>query len=417
MPTPLRFDRRALLSLGAAGLAGLGLSRLGRAGDAPAARRRFLFVHNYGGWDTTYVFQPNFGASGVDMEPTATAAEAHGIPFVDSGDRPSVRRFFEDFGDRACVINGVEVRSVTHERCSRIVMTGRADADADDWGATLAAQADDPGLLPYLVISGTAFTSAYADRIVRVGTSGQLADLLSGDALLRSDAPIRPPPERVQDAVDDWLTARAASLAPGSPMAAAFAAAHADQVALRARGPLRLDAASTGCTRIAADLRAALDAFEAGLARSALVQYTGWCNLGWDTHANNERQGTNFEELFDVLTATIRDLDRRTAPGGGRLADEVVLVVLSEMGRSPKLNRGGRSHWTFTSTMLFGAGVRGGRAIGGFDEGGFGLGVDLDSGETHDAGVVLQAANVGATLLALGDVDPGETAPIRAVIR
>jgi uncharacterized protein (DUF1501 family) len=48
------------------------------------------------------------------------------------------------------------------------------------------------------------------------------------------------------------------------------------------------------------------------------------------------------------------------------LLDETLVVVMSEMGRTPKINpRAGRDHWTFCYTaMLAGAGIRGGSVYG-----------------------------------------------------
>jgi uncharacterized protein (DUF1501 family) len=53
--------------------------------------------------------------------------------------------------------------------------------------------------------------------------------------------------------------------------------------------------------------------------------------------------------------------DLRHYPGhaGGLLSDEVVVVLISEMGRFPQRNTGGgNDHWTYTSAMLVGPGVR-----------------------------------------------------------
>ena len=108
-------------------------------------------------------------------------------------------------------------------------------------------------------------------------------------------------------------------------------------------------------------------------------------------------------------------------PGGGRLLDEVTVVVFSEMGRAPRLNAtGGKDHWTTTSALLLGAGVRGDQAIGGYDEALLGLPVDPRSGEVSDGGLRLSAGNLGATLVAMAGLDPDELAdghtPIRAAI-
>jgi uncharacterized protein (DUF1501 family) len=51
------------------------------------------------------------------------------------------------------------------------------------------------------------------------------------------------------------------------------------------------------------------------------------------------------------------------------LLDETLVVVMSEMGRTPKINaNGGRDHWTYCySVMLAGAGIKGGTVYGASD--------------------------------------------------
>jgi hypothetical protein len=85
----------------------------------------------------------------------------------------------------------------------------------------------------------------------------------------------------------------------------------------------------------------------------------------WDTHTKNfsilkENKLPHFDQTF---TALLDDLDR-----DGRLADTLV-VVMSEMGRTPKINgSAGRDHWTFCYSVVFaGAGVKGGTVYGASD--------------------------------------------------
>ncbi len=409
-------DRRRFLT------AGLGLSTAGllspvraaaaRAGASRAAaspERRFLFVFCRGGWDTTTVFTPAFDSKNVDMEPDASLGQAHGLSFVDHPARPSVRAFFDAWGDRACILNGMEVRSVTHERCQRILMTGDAASGRDDWPAVIAAHSRQDLLLPHLVMHGTAYTSRYSSKVVRVGSNGQLPDLLDGRALEASGIVLGPAfaPDLDQLA-EAHLQARLSTGA--EPLHAAYAEA-LDTLSLLQGGGLEvsLDPVDAGCMRnLAADCASVLDCFELGLSRCGLVQYDGWCSQGFDTHAGNQQQSVHQEWLFMWLDEVFADLAARPSSTGGRLEDEVTVVVLSEMGRSPQLNGGGgRDHWTYTSAMLLGAGIRGGQVIGGLDEAFRGRPVDLGSGETVASGTSLVPGHLGATLLALADVDPG----------
>ena len=86
----------------------------------------------------------------------------------------------------------------------------------------------------------------------------------------------------------------------------------------------------------------------------------------WDTHRRN------FPILKDPLlpvydhtfNGLMEDLQRRG------LLDDTLVVVMSDMGRTPKINKnGGRDHWTYCYSVLFaGAGIRGGTAYGESDE-------------------------------------------------
>ena len=59
----------------------------------------------------------------------------------------------------------------------------------------------------------------------------------------------------------------------------------------------------------------------------------------------------------------MEDLDARG------LLDETLVVVMSEMGRTPRINgRASRDHWTFCySVLMAGGGIRGGNVYGASD--------------------------------------------------
>ena len=157
---------------------GLGLSGLaGRGGRAWAqeAPQHLLVVFARGGWDLLKFAAPVFDNPDVVFSPGDLPGSANGIDFVDSAERPAVRAFLEAHGDRCCLLNGIEVRSVTHERCRRLLMTGRGEAGADDWAAIVAGSTRTATTaLPYLVVSGAGYGGTYASQIVRVGDDGQL---------------------------------------------------------------------------------------------------------------------------------------------------------------------------------------------------------------------------------------------------
>ena len=86
----------------------------------------------------------------------------------------------------------------------------------------------------------------------------------------------------------------------------------------------------------------------------------------WDTHERNfpmlkETLLPNFDQTYSAL---IEDLDARG------LLEETLVVVMGEMGRTPKINaKGGRDHWTYCySVLLAGAGIQGGLVHGASDQ-------------------------------------------------
>jgi hypothetical protein len=90
----------------------------------------------------------------------------------------------------------------------------------------------------------------------------------------------------------------------------------------------------------------------------------GLAGSGWDTHWEHyPRMKNELAPGFDrAFAALVEDLDQR-----GRL-DETLVLVLSEHGRTPRLQNtrgGGRDHWSQAySAVLAGGGVACGRVVG-----------------------------------------------------
>jgi hypothetical protein len=88
-------------------------------------------------------------------------------------------------------------------------------------------------------------------------------------------------------------------------------------------------------------------------------------NQVWDTHERNFPilRDNHLPHLDRVYSALMEDLDARG------LLDETLVVMMGEMGRTPRINgNGGRDHWTFCySVVLAGAGIKGGSVYGASD--------------------------------------------------
>ena len=120
----------------------------------------------------------------------------------------------------------------------------------------------------------------------------------------------------------------------------------------------------------------------------------------WDTHTNNfEILKTNKLPHFDqTFSALLEDLD-----GSGAL-DETLVVVMSEMGRTPKINaNAGRDHWTHCYSVVFaGAGIRGGMIYGASD---------AQAAFVKDRPV--STTDICATIYKCLGIDPNATVPDR----
>ena len=111
--------------------------------------------------------------------------------------------------------------------------------------------------------------------------------------------------------------------------------------------------------RLSQQAESALASFKAGVCVSANL------DIGqFDSHANNDRDQM---KLIPEFLAGIAYLVRRA--GELKIRDQMVVVVQSEMGRTPNYNNGnGKDHWSIGSAMFLGRGIKGNRVIGATDE-------------------------------------------------
>jgi hypothetical protein len=103
---------------------------------------------------------------------------------------------------------------------------------------------------------------------------------------------------------------------------------------------------------------------EAGT-RLACISWAPDANATWDTHGQNfTKLKTQLLPPFDAgFAALLDDL------AGRGLLERTLVVVMGEIGRTPKINKdAGRDHWEFCYTVLLaGGGVKGGFAYGASD--------------------------------------------------
>jgi uncharacterized protein (DUF1501 family) len=404
----MRNVSRRLVMKGMMGLLSAAVARPAFAA-AGGSTRKMIFVFANGGWDPLTVFVPLFGSPHVDANDGGELATIGGLQIVDHEDRPKVRSFFQRWHSRAAIINGISVPSLSHEVCTRLMWTGQSVEGRPDWPSTVGAGEADAYTLPSLVISGPSFPDIYGAFSARAGASGQLADLIDGTILDTRDRSSghEPLAEPLRSLVEDRVAERARAFAQVDPAGASMSTALRRARQLAGSDPLDFRSASFLEERI--DL--AIDALSRGISRVVTLEADG----SWDTHTNNDAdQGRQFQDLFRGLSYLMESLV------DNELLADTTVVVLSEMGRTPLFNSdAGRDHWPYTSALLLGAGVRGDQVVSAFDERYLPVGYDPATGEQSPAGAPLTPEHLGATLLAISELDPAEhlaVPPIAAVI-
>jgi hypothetical protein len=111
--------------------------------------------------------------------------------------------------------------------------------------------------------------------------------------------------------------------------------------------------------RLAQQADIALASFKAGVCVSANL------SIGqFDSHNNND---TDQMKLIPEFLAGIDYVLRKAEEL--KLREKLVVIIQSEMGRTPNYNNGnGKDHWSIGSIMFLGPGITGNRVIGATDE-------------------------------------------------
>lgn len=413
----LRITRRGLL-MGTAATFGAGLlttRRQARAGTGQPPRRLIIAVAE-GGWDTTAVLDPKPGLITVDVLP-GDVQDFGGLPVYTDGTRPAVTAFFQAHASLCTVVNGIGVQSLNHPDCAKRMLTGTSSDTNADVGAIAAHALGNDLAAPYLVLGGTAFSGPYASIAARAGTANQLGTLLGPERAYPVGSPADFTPRLPLDATEedlirDHVLGRAQRTLDARGQLGRNQQRLQDFIDSLDRGDTLAATADFGDFGFTGDLafqaQLAADALEQGLSHAVQVEMGSF-----DTHDNNLDQIPVQEAFFTGLRALVDELVAR--PGltaGSRMIDDTVVLVVSEMGRTPKLNAGGgKDHWPVTSAMVIGGDLPGGRAIGGTDDMQLGLPVDLETGAIDEAGIQIQYPNFAAGLLEAVGVDAAAYLP------
>lgn len=371
-------SRRDFLRL--CGMAGLGVAAPfsfpgfaeTRKPDASPYEGPYYVVFNAsGGWDTTYLMDPK-GVGEINRLYKNGDILTHGnhkfaptAAHVKAG--MSNEEFFREFGSELLVINGIDYSVNNHSPGARYMATGKLDSLAYPTFAALVAACRGPECpLAYLTFGNYSNTGnvvamsrvPYLPSLQRVAN----ADGIDGQAKrpYHDDFAM----DRIERALKEQTDATLSkTVLPRIEHAESMLyAAQLNSKALGRVTPYIPDKIPK--ERLSQQAEIALASFKAGVCVSANL------TIGqFDSHANNDADQM---KLIPEFLAGIAYLMRRAEEL--QIRDKLVVVMQSEMGRTPNYNNGnGKDHWSIGSIMFMGQGIRGNRVIGATDDGQFSI--------------------------------------------
>jgi uncharacterized protein (DUF1501 family) len=366
-------SRRDFLKL--CGLAGLGFACPGglqsvmQAATTEAAPYEgpFYVVFNAsGGWDTTYLMDPK-GVNEINRlyaEGDILTKGQHKFAPTDKHKQGGMsnEEFFGEFSHELLTLNGLDYSVNNHSPGARYMATGKLDSMAYPTFAALVAACKGPTCPLSFLTFGNYSATGNLVAMSRVPYLPSLQKIANADAI---EGNARSPYHddfalaRIEQALREQRESRAGQvLLPRQERAENMLyAAQVNSKAMQRITPyIPKDIPKE---RLAQQAEIALASFKAGVCVSANL------SIGqFDSHANNDKDQM---KLLPEFLAGIAYLIRRAEEL--KIREKLVVVMQSEMGRTPNYNKGnGKDHWSIGSIMFLGPGIKGNRVIGATDE-------------------------------------------------
>ena len=365
--------RRDFLKL--CGLAGLGFACPGGLTSIMQAATKeeasyegpyYVVLNASGGWDTTYLMDPK-GVGEINRlykDGDILTKGQHKFAPTDKHKQGGMsnEEFFGEFGDELLTLNGLDYSVNNHSPGARYMATGKLDSMAYPTFAALVAACKGPTCPLSFLTFGNYSATGNVVAMSRVPYLPSLQKIANADAI---EGNVRSPYHddfalaRIEQALREQRAARTAlPLLPRQERAENMLyAAQVNSKAMQRITPYI--PATIPKERLAQQAEIALASFKAGVCVSANL------SIGqFDSHANNDKdQMKLIPELLDGIAYLIHRAEAL------KIREKLVVVVQSEMGRTPTYNKGnGKDHWSIGSIMFLGPGIKGNRVIGATDE-------------------------------------------------
>ena len=403
--------RRHLLA-GAAG----GWALAGATPVVPRPKNLVVIVAK-GGWDTSYGIDPKPDAplvEGPELDgPGEGVGTVQGLRFASNpARRPHAEAFFRDWGHQVTVVQGIWMGSIVHEGCLNRILTGTRAEDRPDVSVIHGQVHGGDRPLGNLDLSGISRPGPFGHIAGRVGFRHQLHMLLDHEVeypgraadYLRATVGDRGAVERYLGRRAEVFAQRRGQTASDQEAVQVFAESVYRAGRLRDEGQPIAQSLTLGTVpALSENITLTLSALSRGICRSVLYEDQ---QIGWDSHPSNTIQHGLWNNLFLRLSQLLEGLNRH------QLLDDTLVVVTSEMTRTPRRNAtGGKDHWPWTSAMVIGGGLQGGRELGATDDTGRGLPMNFETGEVDRSGALCRYDHFVAGVLEVLDIDPGEWLP------
>ena len=299
----------------------------------------YVVFNASGGWDTTYLMDPK-GVDGInrlfqqgDILTEGAHRFAPTAKHIEKG--MSNEDFFTKYGKELRTLNGLDLSVNNHTPCARYMATGKLDStNFPTFPALVAACHGADAPLAFLTFGNYSATGNLVP-MSRVPYLQSLNLLAKADFVEVSSVRL-PRVERSQSMLySAQVNSRALQrVVPFIPKQQAK-------------------------ERLAQQADIALASFKAGVCISANL------SIGqFDSHNNNDiDQMKLIPEFLDGIDYVLKRAEEL------QIREKLVVVMQSEMGRTPTYNNGnGKDHWSINSIMFLGPGIGGNRVIGATDE-------------------------------------------------
>lgn len=383
----------------------LGSRALGETPEPPAHEGPYYVVFNAaGGWDTTYLMDPK-GVNEInrlykvgDILTQGNHRFAPNAAHIEAG--LSNEDFFKKYGDDLLVLNGLDYSVNNHSPCSRYMATGKLDSLAyPTFAALVAACKGSEAPLAFLTFGNYSATGNLV-AMARVPYLSSLSRLANADGVNGSS---RSPyhdefvTDRIEQALQEQLQARISKvrLPRVERSQNMLYAAQLNSKALERITPYIPK--SSPKERLSRQADIALASFKAGVCVSANL------SIGqFDSHANND---TDQMKLIPELLAGIDYLVTKSEEL--KIRDKLIVIIQSEMGRTPTYNKGnGKDHWSIGSIMFMGPGIKGNRVVGATDEKQFLVPMDPKSlSSEEESGIRVRPEHIHTSLRQFAGID------------